>query len=100
MPRCCVPRRAGHLENIERLRPLLGQEVTFAVTTKEGELTVAFTGGYRIVVRNETQYEPWDFSKDDGTLVVAVPGGDLAIWSPSPTHARPVTPKPRKRRKD
>jgi hypothetical protein len=82
--------------NIERLAPLFMQEVTRCVCTPDGQLTLEFPG-HTIRVVNETQYEPWEVRKDDGSLVVAVPGGELAMWGPSGSRPRPVDRRPGRR---
>ena len=41
-----------------------------------------FDDGHLLKVAPDPQYEAWTASGPDGMLVVSVPGGDLAVWSP------------------
>lgn len=47
----------------------------------DGRLTASFADGSRLVVDSSQDYEAWNLSGPDRMLVVATPGGDLAIWT-------------------
>jgi hypothetical protein len=58
------------------------KRVARAVASKDGGLDVAFTDGERLIIPPD-DYEPWQLSGDDGSLIVSVAGGGLAVWPPS-----------------
>ena len=61
---------------------LVDKTVSRAIASHDGSLHVEFTDGDRMRVPPD-QYEPWQLSGDDGTLIVSVAGGGLSIWSPT-----------------
>lgn len=62
---------------------LVEKTVLRATAFADGSLDVEFTDGERLLVAPH-QYEPWQLSGDDGTLVVSVAGGGLAVWEAKP----------------
>jgi hypothetical protein len=46
------------------------------------ELRLSFADGRAIVAPPDSRYESWSYASDDGWLVVCLPGGGLAIWTP------------------
>ena len=66
---------------LEKLRELLMSEVD-SVEQSGGMLTISFGGGAQIVVPPDELYEAWQVNADDGSLVVCMPGGELAVWAP------------------
>ncbi len=63
------------------LRELLMQPV-HSVIERDGELTVVFES-VTITVQPDDKYEAWQIRADDETMIVCVPGGELAVWLPS-----------------
>jgi hypothetical protein len=61
---------------------LLSMTVERATAFQDGSLAIAFDGGQLNVPPHE--YEPWQLHGDDGTLIVSVAGGGLAIWDANP----------------
>jgi len=68
---------------------LVGKTIATATADTSGTLRVAFGGGARIVVEPDAQYESWNVSRPDGSLIVSTPGGRLARWSPTPPDRAP-----------
>lgn len=52
-----------------------------SVVERDGELSVVFES-VTITVHPDDQYEAWQIRADDETLIVCVPGGELAVWLP------------------
>ncbi len=72
--------------NPAALAPVLGITrlvVEQCVAFKDGHLEMRFADGSLISVPATEDLEPWELSGDDGLRIVSVPGGDLAVWSPS-----------------
>lgn len=65
------------------VRELIGQTVESAITEKAGTLRIVFSNGAIIAVPPDEDYEAWNVSGPNGALVVSMPGGELAIWSPA-----------------
>lgn len=61
---------------------LLGKTVSRAVAFEDGRLHVDFVDGDVLTVE-PSAYEPWHLNGTDGSLVVSVAGGGLAVWAPS-----------------
>ena len=61
---------------------LLGKTVSRAVAFEDGRLHIDFVGGDVLTVE-PSAYEPWQLNGSDGSLVVSVAGGGLAVWAPS-----------------
>jgi hypothetical protein len=66
---------------------LFNTTVLSAVAFKPGGLQIAFSNGRLLRVDPDPNYEAWTANGPGGMLFVAMPGGDLAIWS-----ARPAEP--------
>jgi len=49
-------------------------------TVNEGVLHLAFDDGSRVVVPPQDDYETWQISGPGTSLIVSLPGGELAIW--------------------
>jgi hypothetical protein len=58
---------------------LVQKKVQSATAHQDGSLDVMFVAGQRLLIP-ANPYEAWNFSGDDGTLVVSSAGGGLAIW--------------------
>jgi len=69
-------------EAFEPIRQLVGQQVEDARATPSGGLEMVFEDGSRLQVAPDEAHEAWNVSGPDGALVVSMPGGELAIWSP------------------
>lgn len=65
---------------------LVTKTVLRAIASSDGGLVVTFTDGDRLEVP-PFDYEPWQLAGDDGSLVVSVAGGGVAVWSPDPTKS-------------
>ena len=63
---------------------LVTKTVLRATASRDGGLVIVFTDDDRLEVP-QFQYEPWQLAGDDGSLVVSVAGGGLALWDPDPT---------------
>ena len=61
---------------------LVEKKIAHAVASDDGSLDLAFTDGDHMVIPPDV-YEPWQLSGDDGSLIVSVAGGGLAVWDPS-----------------
>jgi hypothetical protein len=61
---------------------LVEKKVARAIALDDGGLDVAFTDGDRLIIP-PYDYEAWQLSGDDDSLVVSVAGGGLAAWSGS-----------------
>lgn len=68
----------------DRLLPLLFSAVRSADIDSAGGLTIA-VGSVQIHVSADDSYEAWQLRRDDGMLVVSMPGGDLAVWTATAT---------------
>lgn len=69
----------------EKLGPaltLLHRDVLAAVAHNSGELEVTFSGGFLLTVPVSPDYEAWQVIGHDGLLVISLPGGSLAVWTP------------------
>jgi hypothetical protein len=60
---------------------LLDRAVSRVVAFKDGRLSLAFDGGWKIEVPGGAQFEAWTLTGPNGLLVVSIPGGDLAVWT-------------------
>jgi hypothetical protein len=67
-------------EVLVALRDLLMQPVQSAIE-RDGELSLVFES-VTIVVQPHEQYEAWQIRADDDTMIVCIPGGELAVWLP------------------
>lgn len=72
----------GDVEN--SLRWLVGMTVASSPAEPSGALTVVFDEGTRLTVAVDPDYEAWHVAGPDGSLVVCMPGGQLAIWDARP----------------
>ena len=61
---------------------LVDKTIARATAAADGSLEVEFTDGDFLLV-TPFEYEPWQLDGDDGTLIVSVAGGGLAVWSPT-----------------
>jgi hypothetical protein len=60
---------------------VLHRTVVGAVHASEcGTLTIVLSGDLTLSVAPSDAYEAWNITGPDGFRVVAMPGGDLAIW--------------------
>jgi hypothetical protein len=65
---------------------MVTKTVLRAFASQDGGLVVTFTDGDRLKVPPD-RYEPWQLEGDDGSLVVSVAGGGLAVWGPDTPRA-------------
>ncbi len=66
-----------------RLRPVLALARTAVASARafdDGRLELDFADGSMIRVPCGEDYEPWEATGPTGLKVVAVPGGELAVW--------------------
>lgn len=66
----------------DHLRALLHQKITFSIAEESGALSLVFSNGSRLHVDPHDSYEAWTVAGPGGMKVVAMPGGELAVWSP------------------
>ncbi len=55
--------------------------VTSCVVRKGGELELVFTGDRAISIAPNEDFDAWEISGTDGSLVVAISGGGIAAWN-------------------
>jgi hypothetical protein len=60
---------------------LIGLTVNRANAYKNGTLDMIFSDGSRVYVAPDADFEAWEFSGEQGTKAVSLPGGEVAIWS-------------------
>lgn len=65
---------------LSALLPLIGERCSGDVCSADGELTVEFGRGDRIIAPYG-EGEAWEFSGADGRRIISGPGGELSIWS-------------------
>lgn len=68
------------LDGLAYLLPLLNATVTAAGATEKGGLRLVF-GPTTLYCDADEHYEAWNYNGPGRALVVAMPGGDLAIWT-------------------
>ena len=69
------------LQNVpELLMEAVQGSISSACCTPEGELHIEFEGGMELKVSPDDEYEAWQYSGSDGSLVVCLPGGGVATW--------------------
>jgi len=61
---------------------LIGKVIANATGLKDGTLVMEFKDGRHLTVPVDQHHEAWELSATDGFLVVSIPGGGLATWSP------------------
>ena len=60
---------------------LRGRVVEAASADEEtGSLSISFLGGLALSVPPDPDFEAWSTSWEDGSMVVALPGGGLSSW--------------------
>ena len=64
------------------VRELIGQNVRAAIADPSGALEMTFDGGAHLHVGADPEYEAWNVSGPAGALIVSMPGGELAVWTP------------------
>jgi hypothetical protein len=62
---------------------LLHGGVEAAVAFKDGRLELRLAGGACLRVAAGEDFEPWTLVGPGGLRLVSVPGGELAVWSPT-----------------
>jgi len=62
---------------------LMGVRWSEAAVDSRGELRISFENGRSLVAASVPRYEAWVINGPGGLLVVCMPGGELAVWSPS-----------------
>jgi hypothetical protein len=70
-------------EKIDTCGPVLrlfNAHVSSAKAFKSGRLEITFSDGVILEVDSNPQFEAWEAVGHNGMRIVAVPGGDLAIW--------------------
>ncbi|MFI1585653.1 DUF6188 family protein [Embleya sp. NPDC020630] len=64
--------------------PALGlfkAKVLSAVAFKTGSIRLVFDNGRHLNSRADPDFEAWEVRGPEGRLIIATPGGDLAVWS-------------------
>ncbi|BCJ55130.1 hypothetical protein Asp14428_66050 [Actinoplanes sp. NBRC 14428] len=62
------------------LATLLGDVVRSACTRAGGELHLRFAGGSELSVRADPEVESWAVAGPDGSLIVCLARGEIAVW--------------------
>jgi hypothetical protein len=88
--RTIVPERGADSAYLD----LLTMTVEHATALQDGGLVIDFDDGGRLHVPSD-EYEAWQLHGDDGSLIVSIAGGGLAIWDADPASAE--QPRPRGR---
>ena len=71
---------------------LLVNQAADATIGEDRQLTLRFAGGTTLTVPPDDKYEAWQLRDDTGLLIVCMPGGGLAVWSPDqPSAAQAFT---------
>jgi hypothetical protein len=60
---------------------LFQREIRSAVVSRSGILALVFSDGQWIRVPPDADYEAWEARMEDETLLVCMPGGDVAVFS-------------------
>ncbi|WP_217237480.1 DUF6188 family protein [Streptomyces sp. AC555_RSS877] len=60
---------------------LFGANVLSAVAFKSGSLRLVFDTGHLLTCSSDLSFEAWQVTGTTGWRFVALPGGELAIWS-------------------
>lgn len=63
------------------LESLVGSAVTKAVASEADGLNLEFDSGAALHVPVHAKYEAWGIVGIDGSRVICLPGGELAVWS-------------------
>jgi hypothetical protein len=87
----CVLVAPGALETLlipggdaDSLAPLLGlihRPVSQAIAFRDGHFELHLEGNYLLSVPSAEDYETWEVTGADGSRIVSIPGGDIAIWA-------------------
>ena len=67
-------------EHSDALAALLGDAVRAAHTRDTGELVVTFASGSELLVEVAADAESWAVTEPDGSLVICLARGELAVW--------------------
>jgi hypothetical protein len=71
---------------------LLVNQAVDATIAEDRQLTLRFAGGTTLTVPPDDKCEAWQLRDDTGLLIVCMPGGGLAVWSPDqPSAAQAFT---------
>jgi hypothetical protein len=62
------------------LATLLGEVVRTVRTQDTGELTITFGSGAEVQVGIDADFESWAIAGPDGSLIVCLANGELAVW--------------------
>lgn len=58
-----------------------GRVIEAATADEEsGSLSISFLGGLAVTVPSDPDFEAWSIIWEDGSMVVALPGGGLSSW--------------------
>ncbi|MFJ3307332.1 DUF6188 family protein [Streptomyces sp. NPDC086549] len=63
---------------------LFGAKVLSAVAFKSGTLRLVFDTGHHLTCTSDPSFEAWQVTGSAGWRFASLPGGDLAVWTPSP----------------
>lgn len=60
---------------------LRGKVIDAATADEElGSLSISFLGGLALTVPSDPRFEAWAARWEDGSMVIALPGGGLSSW--------------------
>ncbi|MGI8806316.1 MAG: DUF6188 family protein [Acidimicrobiales bacterium] len=72
-----IPEELAHVEAVLALLRLVIEEAT---AYKDGRLELRIAGGAILQVPPDEGFEAWEAAGPDGMQVIALPGGELAVW--------------------
>jgi len=76
--------RPDDKSSIIQLIAVLGQSVDEARVDEQGRVQFKLTGGIEIECGIDDKYEAWQLAGLRTFLIVCLPGGGLATWTPDP----------------
>jgi Family of unknown function (DUF6188) len=79
-------------QDVSAALPLFGATVLSSVAFKTGGLRIVFDDGTHLTCPSNPTFEAWQIVGPRGWRFVALPGGDLAVWSGSGAGRRRQDP--------
>jgi hypothetical protein len=70
------------VEGAQMVVGLFGARVLSVRVDQGSELVVDLSDERRLRAWPDAQYESWSYTSEDGSRVICMPGGQVAIWSP------------------
>ncbi len=70
-------------ETVAVMLPRLRRKVVSIGAFDDGHLEVGFDDGSSLSVAATEDYEPWGLTGPSGLRIVSIPGGEIAVWTPT-----------------